>query len=163
MLVCGRPGSGCTTLLKIISNSQEEFEAVSGKVHYGSSTPNEAREFRGHIVMNTEDDVHFPTLKVDQTMDFATSTKLPKGSGKEHITSTRDFILGSLGIGHTISTMVGNETVRGVSGGERKRVSLAEVMATQVLHADPEHIQCLTKVNVNSGSCPVLGQLDSRP
>jgi ATP-binding cassette subfamily G (WHITE) protein 2 (SNQ2) len=139
MLVCGRPGSGCTTLLKIISNSQEEFEAVNGKIHYGISTAMEAQEFRGHIVMNTEDDVHFPTLNVDQTMDFATSTKLPKNSGKEHIISTRDSILGSLGIGHTLSTMVGNETIRGVSGGERKRVSLAEVMATQVLQTDLEH------------------------
>jgi ATP-binding cassette subfamily G (WHITE) protein 2 (SNQ2) len=139
MLVCGRPGSGCTTLLKIISNSQEEFEAVSGKIHYGSNTPKEAQEFRGHIAMNTEDDVHFPTLKVDETMDFAASTKVPKGSGKDHITSTRDSILSSLGIGHTVSTMVGNETIRGVSGGERKRVSLAEVMATQVLQTDPEH------------------------
>jgi ATP-binding cassette subfamily G (WHITE) protein 2 (SNQ2) len=139
MLVCGRPGSGCTTLLKIISNSQEELEAVSGKIHYGSNTRKEAQESRGHIAMNTEDDVHFPTLKVDQTMDFAASTKVPKSSGKEHITSNRDSILDSLGIGHTVSTMVGNETIRGVSGGERKRVSLAEVMATQVLQIDPEH------------------------
>lgn len=30
------------------------------------------------------------------------------------------------GIGHTIDTKVGNEFTRGVSGGERKRVTIAE-------------------------------------
>lgn len=48
------------------------------------------------------------------------------------VEKTRDEILSSLGILHTKRTLVGNEFVRGVSGGERKRVSLAEVMAGQV-------------------------------
>lgn len=137
MLVCGRPGSGCTTLLKIISNSHEEFEAVHGKIHFGNNTPKQAQQFRSQVVMNTEDDVHFPTLKVEQTIDFATSAKLHKRGTKEDIATARDSILNRLGIGHTKSTMVGNEAIRGVSGGERKRISLAEVMATQVRHTEP--------------------------
>lgn len=36
-----------------------------------------------------------------------------------------------LNIQHTENTLVGNEFVRGVSGGERKRVSIAEMMATR--------------------------------
>lgn len=36
-----------------------------------------------------------------------------------------------LNVSHTESTLVGNEFVRGVSGGERKRVSIAEMMATR--------------------------------
>lgn len=38
----------------------------------------------------------------------------------------------ALGISHAKGTLVGNEFVRGVSGGERKRVSIGEVMAAQV-------------------------------
>jgi ATP-binding cassette subfamily G (WHITE) protein 2 (PDR) len=30
------------------------------------------------------------------------------------------------GLSHTMNTMVGNDFVRGISGGERKRVSIAE-------------------------------------
>lgn len=30
------------------------------------------------------------------------------------------------GLSHTINTKVGNDFIRGVSGGERKRVSIAE-------------------------------------
>jgi hypothetical protein len=36
-----------------------------------------------------------------------------------------------LNIPHTKNTLVGDEFVRGVSGGERKRVSIAEMMATR--------------------------------
>lgn len=35
------------------------------------------------------------------------------------------------GISHTRYTLVGNEYVRGISGGERKRVSIAETLATK--------------------------------
>jgi ABC-type multidrug transport system ATPase subunit len=84
------------------------------------------------------DDVHFPTLTVSQTMQFAASTKLiasrPEGLAQSQVYADhiRDEILSDLGISHTHSTMVGNEYIRGISGGERKRVSLAETMATQV-------------------------------
>lgn len=44
----------------------------------------------------------------------------------------RDSILESLSMDHTKKTLVGNEYIRGVSGGERKRVSLAETMAAKV-------------------------------
>ena len=84
------------------------------------------------------DDVHFPTLTVNRTMKFALRNKVPNerpdtlAGRKDYVIEKRDDILDSLGIGHTKKTRVGNEFIRGVSGGERKRVSLAEVMAGQV-------------------------------
>ncbi|KAF4989045.1 hypothetical protein FGRMN_9375 [Fusarium graminum] len=107
-----------------------------GQVQYGSVGHETAKEFRHHLVMNTEDDVHFPTLKVSETMGFATSSKIPETkpqhlTRKEYVDHTSTHILEALGIGHTKDTIVGNEYVRGVSGGERKRVSVAEVMSTQ--------------------------------
>jgi ATP-binding cassette, subfamily G (WHITE), member 2, PDR len=38
----------------------------------------------------------------------------------------RDVIMAMLGLSGTINTKVGNDFIRGVSGGERKRVSIAE-------------------------------------
>ncbi|KAF4343795.1 multidrug resistance CDR1 [Fusarium beomiforme] len=136
LLVLGRPGSGCTSLLKVLSNHRSEFREVLGHVTYGNLNHKAAHELRHQIAMNTEEDVHFPTLKVSQTMGFAASTKTPatKPSDVKHehyVDQTSTEILEALGIGHTKDTIVGNEYVRGVSGGERKRVSLAEVMATQ--------------------------------
>lgn len=43
----------------------------------------------------------------------------------------QDTLLKMLNISHTHQTLVGDEFVRGVSGGERKRVSIAEMMATR--------------------------------
>jgi ABC-type multidrug transport system ATPase subunit len=38
----------------------------------------------------------------------------------------RDVIMAVFGLSHTLNTKVGNDFIRGVSGGERKRVSIAE-------------------------------------
>lgn len=58
-------------------------------------------------------------------MDFATRLKVPEilPDGLEDRETWRkefmDFLLESMGIAHTKDTKVGNEYVRGVSGGER--------------------------------------------
>lgn len=137
LLVLGRPGSGCTTLLSLIANKRRGYAELSGDVHYGSMTADEAQQYRGQIVMNTEEELFFPSLTVAQTMDFATRLKvpfkLPEGvTSKEDLRiETRDFLLRSMGIEHTHDTKVGNAFVRGVSGGERKRVSIIECMASK--------------------------------
>ncbi|KAK0641047.1 ABC-2 type transporter-domain-containing protein [Cercophora newfieldiana] len=137
LLVLGRPGSGCTTLLSVLANKRAGYASVDGQVHYGSMDAKEAQRYRGQIIMNTEEELFFPTLTVGQTMDFATRLKipfkLPAGvtSEEELQIETRDFLLHAMGIEHTENTMVGNEFVRGVSGGERKRVSIIECLATR--------------------------------
>ncbi|KXG48510.1 CDR ABC transporter [Penicillium griseofulvum] len=128
LLVLGRPGSGCTSLLRVLSNDRDSFDEVTGETNYGSMDHKAAKKFH---------DVHFPSLTVNRTMKFALRNKIPNErpehlrNRKDFVQNQRDDILGSLGIGHTKKNLVGNEYIRGVSGGERKRVSLAEVLAGQ--------------------------------
>ena len=137
LLVLGRPGSGCTTLLKMLSNRRRGYRSIEGDVRFGSLTPKQASQYRGQIVMNTEEELFFPSLTVGQTMDFATRLKvpfhLPEGvdSAEAYRREMKEFLLESMGISHTNETKVGNEYVRGVSGGERKRVSIIECLATR--------------------------------
>ncbi|KAJ5919837.1 ABC multidrug transporter atrF [Penicillium verhagenii] len=137
LLVLGRPGSGCTTLLKMLANKRGGYKSVEGDVRFGSLTSDEASKYRGQIVINTEEELFFPTLTVGQTMDFATRLKvplnLPNGveSPEAYREESKKFLLEAMGISHTEDTKVGNEYVRGVSGGERKRVSIIECMATR--------------------------------
>ncbi|ERS96089.1 ABC multidrug transporter [Sporothrix schenckii 1099-18] len=146
LLVLGRPGAGCTSLLRVLANDRASFESgsgtVRGAIHYGSMDHVAARRFRQQITLNTEDDIHFPTLSVDQTLTFALKNKTPRTrpmdgqkdsptDSQTFVAAARSRVLGSLGIAHTAHTKVGNEFIRGVSGGERKRVSLAEVLAAQ--------------------------------
>ncbi|KAM0326619.1 hypothetical protein ACHAQA_006488 [Verticillium albo-atrum] len=131
LLVLGRPGSGCSTLLKTLANHRAEYAAVEGEVHYGPlpAAEQEAR-FRGEVVYCEEDDRHFPTLTVWQTLWFALATKTRRRAAWT-IPVVLDAFLAMFGIDHTRGTLVGDEHVRGVSGGERKRVSLAETLATR--------------------------------
>ncbi|PQE32262.1 ABC-2 type transporter protein [Rutstroemia sp. NJR-2017a WRK4] len=137
LLVLGRPGAGCTTLLKMLANNRSGYAEVEGDVHFGSLNHTEAAQYRGQIVMNTEDELFFPTLTVGQTIDFATRMKVPHilpsnyNDPVEYQRQSREFLLKSMGISHTHDTKVGNEFVRGVSGGERKRVSIIETLATR--------------------------------
>jgi ATP-binding cassette subfamily G (WHITE) protein 2 (SNQ2) len=137
LLVLGRPGAGCTTLLKMLANKRVGYAEVEGDVHFGSLNHTEAAQYRGQIVMNTEDELFFPTLTVGQTIDFATRMKVPHvlpsnyNDPVEYQRQSREFLLKSMGISHTHDTKVGNEFVRGVSGGERKRVSIIETLATR--------------------------------
>jgi ABC-type multidrug transport system ATPase subunit len=83
------------------------------------------------------DDTHIATLTVAQTLAFVLSTKtpcpkgrLPKISGQDIDIQYQEMLLRMLNMSHVSGTLVGDEFVRGVSGGERKRVSIAEMMAT---------------------------------
>ncbi|OAP64690.1 hypothetical protein AYL99_00662 [Fonsecaea erecta] len=137
VLVLGRPGSGCTTFLKVLANQRYGYTGIDGEVLYG---PFDAATFgklyRGEAVYNQEDDVHHPTLTVGQTLGFALDTKTPgkrpqglsKAEFKDRVIR---LLLKMFNIEHTINTIVGNPFMRGVSGGERKRVSIAEMMVTR--------------------------------
>ncbi|KAJ5182549.1 hypothetical protein N7492_000165 [Penicillium capsulatum] len=136
VLVLGKPGSGCTTFLKTIANQRSGYTGFDGDVQYGSfSSETFAKRFRGEAVYNQEDDIHQPTLTVAQTLGFALDTKTPgkrplgasKAEFKEKVIR---MLLNMFNINHTANTVIGNQFIRGVSGGERRRVSIAEMMIT---------------------------------
>ena len=131
MLVLGRPGSGCTTFLKAIANKRNEYAQVSGEVSYGGITAKEQQaNYRGEVIYNPEDDQHFPSLNVWQTLRFSLLNKTKKRERGE-IDVIIEALMKMFGVTHTAKTLVGNEMVPGVSGGERKRVSIAETLATK--------------------------------
>ncbi|KAK2814331.1 hypothetical protein FQN49_008218, partial [Arthroderma sp. PD_2] len=136
VLVLGKPSSGCTTFLKVIANQRFGYTGIDGEVLYGPfDSTNFAKRYRGEAVYNQEDDIHHPSLTVGQTLGFALDTKTPgkrpAGLSKaEFKNKVINLLLKMFNIEHTINTIVGNQFMRGVSGGERKRVSIAEMMVT---------------------------------
>lgn len=123
VLVLGAPTSGIFKSLfhahKHLSYSPQgsirfkdnEFKA------YSSKSPHQ-------IIYNNEQDVHFPFLTVNQTVDFALSCKFD--IPKEERENMRNELLREFGLSHVGDTIVGNDYFRGVSGGERKRISIIE-------------------------------------
>ncbi|RVX71601.1 hypothetical protein B0A52_03785 [Exophiala mesophila] len=137
MLVLGRPGAGCTSLLRVLGNRTKGFKGIEGQVMYGSLSSEQATQYRGQIVMDEDESTFFPTLTAQETIDFATRLNMlhdtPDGfrSPEQARRATAEFLFRMLNISHTKDTKVGNEYIRGVSGGERKRVGILEVIAAQ--------------------------------
>ncbi|KAK0869314.1 Multidrug resistance protein [Friedmanniomyces endolithicus] len=133
LVVLGPPGSGCSTFLKTMTGETHGFVVDEGSwVNYQGIPPKHMHTyFRGENIYSAETDVHFPMLTVGDTLTFAAQARAPKltpGGVKPMVYAQhlRDVFMATFGISHTVNTLVGNDFVRGVSGGERKRVSIAE-------------------------------------
>lgn len=134
VLVLGRPGSGCSTLLKTISGDTHglSIESEASLNYNGVSVKQMFHLFRGEAIYMAENDVHFPQLTVRETLSFAARARSPPINHPPGITrrmyadQLRDSVAASFGLSHVMETNVGNDLVPGVSGGERKRVSIAE-------------------------------------
>ena len=137
-VVLGRPGAGCTTFLKTIACHTDGFNVADGSIiSYDGITPEEINQnLRGEVVYCAETETHFPYLTVGQTLEFAALMKTPRNrpldvSREQYAKHLVDVVMATYGLSHTKNTKIGNDFVRGVSGGERKRVSIAEVSLVQ--------------------------------
>lgn len=135
-VVLGSPGSGCSTFLKTVANQRAEYHSISGEVNYDSIEPQQLyKQFRGDVQYCPEDDIHFPTLSVETTLQFAAAARTPKTrigrSRKEFAKSVTTMLTTIFGLRHVLTTPVGDAAVRGVSGGQKKRVSIAESLAAR--------------------------------
>ncbi|KFA77102.1 hypothetical protein S40288_09502 [Stachybotrys chartarum IBT 40288] len=135
LIVLGRPGSGCSTLLKTMTGQLHGLTMdKKAVVHYNGIPQHQMmKEFKGEAIYNQEVDKHFPHLTVGQTLEFAAACRTPSRrvqgiSRKQHIKHVTRVVMAICGLSHTYNTKVGNDFIRGVSGGERKRVSISETM-----------------------------------
>ncbi|KAB8232014.1 pleiotropic drug resistance family ABC transporter [Aspergillus alliaceus] len=133
LVVLGRPGSGCSTFLKTIAGETHGLWLDEGTdIQYqGISWDEMHSRFRGEVMYQAETEIHFPQLTAGDTLLFAAqarapANRLPGVSRDRYATHMRDVVMAMLGLSHTVNTLVGNDFIRGVSGGERKRVSIAE-------------------------------------
>ncbi|KAK6380599.1 hypothetical protein LTS17_004799 [Exophiala oligosperma] len=79
LLVLGRPGSGCSTLLKTLAGELFGLKVGEGSdIHYSGIPQREMiKHFRGEIAYNAEIERHFPHLTVKQTLEFAAAMRTP--------------------------------------------------------------------------------------
>lgn len=134
LIVLGRPGSGCSTYLKTICGEMHGLDLDKDSVVHYNGIPQKRmmREFKGEVIYNQEVDKHFPHLLVGETLEHAAALRTPQHrimniSRKDLVKHITQVVMAVFGLSHTYNTKVGNDFVRGVSGGERKRVSIAEM------------------------------------
>ncbi|KAK4758453.1 hypothetical protein SAY87_019754 [Trapa incisa] len=125
LAVLGPSGSGKSTLLN----------ALAGRLH--------GRGFTGTILANglplgrstvrrtgfvTQDDVLYPHLTVRETLVFCALLRLPMTLTRPEKAAAAEAAITELGLSKCADTIIGNSFIRGVSGGERKRVCIAHEM-----------------------------------
>uniref|UniRef100_A0AAY4CU09 ATP-binding cassette sub-family G member 8 n=1 Tax=Denticeps clupeoides TaxID=299321 RepID=A0AAY4CU09_9TELE len=124
LAVIGSSGCGKTSLLDIITCRDEGGTMTSGQVLINGkpSTPTLVRKSIAHV---RQDDRLLPHLTVRETLAFVAKLRLPTHFSQAQRDQRVDDVIAELRLRQCAHTRVGNEYVRGVSGGERRRVSIA--------------------------------------
>lgn len=136
LLVLGRPGSGCSTFLRMLANERGGFVDIKGDINYGGLSAKKFKQFRGEAIYTPEEECHYPLLTLGETLEFALKCKtpgnrLPGESPKEFREKMIKLLTTMFGLQKQVDTWVGNEFIRGLSGGEKKRLTLMEAMVAQ--------------------------------
>jgi ABC-type multidrug transport system ATPase subunit len=121
LALMGPSGSGKTTLLSLLAGRISQ-SSTGGSVTYNDKPY--SKYLKSKIGFVTQDDVLFPHLTVKETLTYAARLRLPKTLTREQKKQRALDVIQELGLERCQDTMIGGAFVRGVSGGERKRVSI---------------------------------------
>ncbi|KAK4389110.1 ABC transporter G family member 14 [Sesamum angolense] len=124
LAMLGPSGSGKTTLLTALGGRLSG--RLSGKITYNG------QPFSGSIKRRTgfvaQDDVFYPHLTVFETLFFTALLRLPKSLSKDEKAQHVENVIVELGLTRCRNSMIGGPLFRGISGGEKKRVSIGQEM-----------------------------------
>lgn len=124
LAVIGSSGCGKTSLLDIITCRDEGGTMTSGQVLINGK-PNTPQLVKKSIAHVRQDDRLLPHLTVRETLVFVAKLRLPAHFTQAERDQRVDDVIAELRLRQCAHTRVGNDYVRGVSGGERRRVSIA--------------------------------------
>lgn len=122
LAVLGASGSGKSTLIDALANRIAKG-SLKGKVTLnGEHLDSRLLKVISAYVM--QDDLLFPMLTVEETLMFAAEFRLPRTLSKSKKKLRVQALIDQLGLRNAANTVIGDEGHRGVSGGERRRVSI---------------------------------------
>ncbi|WVZ64278.1 hypothetical protein U9M48_013825 [Paspalum notatum var. saurae] len=122
-LLLGPPGSGKTTLLMALAGRLKDGKdglKDSGRVTYNGHSMEEFVPERTAAYISQQD-LHIPEMTVRETLAFSARCQ-----GASAVGGNEASVI--LGLESCADTMVGDEMLRGISGGQRKRVTTGEML-----------------------------------
>ncbi|OMO83028.1 ABC transporter-like protein [Corchorus capsularis] len=121
LAMLGPSGSGKTTLLTALGGRLTA--KFSGCITYSGRPFSSSMKRKTGFV--AQDDVLYPHLTVLETLTYAALLKLPSNKlSRSEKMEQAELIIAELGLTRCRNSIVGGPLLRGVSGGERKRVSI---------------------------------------
>ncbi|KAM5252106.1 ATP-binding cassette sub-family G member 8 isoform 1-T1 [Hipposideros larvatus] len=122
LAIIGSSGCGRSSLLDVITG-RGHGKMKSGQIWINGqpSTPQLVRKSVAHV---RQHDQLLPNLTVRETLAFVAQLRLPRTFSQAQRDKRVDDVIAELRLRQCADTRVGNTYVRGVSGGERRRVSI---------------------------------------
>ncbi len=125
----GPSGAGKTALLECLTGKRQP---TKGKVYLnGESLHKNWNTFRHSIGYVPQEDVMHRDLTVYETLYYAAKMRLPQDLPDETIVDTVEHVMIRMGLANIRDSIIGDEQVRGISGGQRKRVNIALELLTE--------------------------------
>ncbi|KAJ1944949.1 hypothetical protein FBU59_002455 [Linderina macrospora] len=127
--IIGSSGAGKTTLLNALSG-RTEGGRLSGSILYHGAKRHPG-SFKRTTAYVQQDDLMHPLLTVHETLTYAAKLRLPNSQYSEQEKQERvQSVMRHLRLNGAKDTPIGDAKTRGVSGGERKRVSVGMELLT---------------------------------
>ncbi|XP_068660263.1 ABC transporter G family member 22-like [Aristolochia californica] len=117
----GPSGSGKTTLLNLLSG-RARSSGSTGTITYNDQPYNKSLKKRIGFVL--QDDVVFSHLTVKETLTYAARLRLSNTLTKRQMEERAMDVISELGLERCQDSVTGGALLRGISGGERKRVCI---------------------------------------
>lgn len=127
----GPSGSGKTSLISVAAGLSSPQDILEGSVI--SVNGEEGRIPKRLVGVVWQDDLMLSNLTVEETIYFSARLKTPSSVSDDEIRQIVEEVMQDLGVLHIRDSLIGNTTsgVRGISGGERKRVSVASELVVR--------------------------------
>ncbi|GLJ44375.1 hypothetical protein SUGI_0930160 [Cryptomeria japonica] len=130
LAIAGPSGAGKSTLLQLLAGRTKPPTSESESI-FINDIPADAKQLRRISGYVTQNDALFPFLTVEETLMFSARLRLCSKEADKR--SRVAALIKDLGLSHVRGSRIGNERVRGISGGERRRVSIG----VDVVHDPP--------------------------
>jgi len=135
----GPSGAGKSSLANVLAGRVQAKKGteISGTMKVNGKVTSPV-EFRRNVSYVMQEDCLFATATTREALEFSAKLRLPPTVSALERKKIVDELLKALGLTHVEHTLCGNELVRGLSGGEKKRVAIGVELVTspQILFLD---------------------------
>lgn len=128
-VIMGPSGSGKTSLLNLMARRLHSSIATRyetrGEILFNGAIPSEKviRSICSYVCQ--DDDALLPYLTVRENLHFAAGLRLPAHLSKDEKQQRAESVLLKMGLRDCAANLVGSDVVKGISGGEKRRVTIA--------------------------------------
>ncbi|KAG0632817.1 P-loop containing nucleoside triphosphate hydrolase protein [Tuber brumale] len=128
-VIMGPSGSGKSSLLNLMARRLHSSVSTryksSGKMFFNGALPSDTVIKSLCAYVTQDDDALLPYLTVRETLYYAAQLRLPTSMSKSEKKRRADDVILKMGLRDCVDNLIGSEFLKGISGGEKRRVTIA--------------------------------------